>query len=307
MFRPLNLTALCATALSRDLIDSPGQAGAVSPKTDPRVTVVKRDTGFARFAFDRRHQGLRAWFLAAALVAGVALPVLAQPAPLEQEPRRADVFERTPPFSEQVRDLRHALTRLPIAAGLACVLAFRPRRKGTPERQMPVIQTQIILAVVGAVVMLVVGSSLARAFGIVGAAGLVRYRAKIDDPKDAGVMLSTLAVGLAAGVGVWLLAGFATLFILALLWVVESFEPKATQLFTLKVKAKDPAAIKPKLDALLARYRLDAELRGTSPEELHYEVRMPTRKKTNRLSERIMSLDGENLTEVELEEKKEKK
>jgi len=120
-------------------------------------------------------------------------------------------------------------------------------------------------------------------------------------------MLSTLAVGLAAGVGVWLLAGFATLFILALLWVVESFEPKATQLFTLKVKAKDPAAIKPKLDALLTRYRLDAELRGTSPEELHYEVRMPSRKKTNRLSERIMSLDGENMTEVEWDEKKEKK
>ena len=173
------------------------------------------------------------------------------------------MFERTPPFTEQVRDLKHALSRLPIAAGLACVLAFRPRRKGTPPRQMPVIQTQIILAVVGAVVMLVVGSSLARAFGIVGAAGLVRYRAKIDDPKDAGVMLSTLAVGLAAGVGVWLLAGFATLFILALLWIVESFEPKATQLFTLKVMAKDPAAIKPKLDALLTRYRLDFELRGT--------------------------------------------
>jgi uncharacterized membrane protein YhiD involved in acid resistance len=172
---------------------------------------------------------------------------------------------------------------------------------------MPVIQTQIILAVVGAVVMLVVGSSLARAFGIVGAAGLVRYRAKIDDPKDAGVMLSTLAVGLAAGVGVWLLAGFATLFILALLWVVESFEPKPTQLFMLKVKAKDPAAIKPKLDALLSRYRFDAELRGESPEELHYEVRIPSRRKTDRLSDRIMNLDGENMTEVNWEEKKEKK
>ena len=69
------------------------------------------------------------------------------------------------------------------------------------------IQTQIILAVVGAVVMLVVGASLARAFGIVGAAGLVRYRAKINDPKDAGVMLSTLAIGLAAGVGLWMLGG----------------------------------------------------------------------------------------------------
>jgi hypothetical protein len=217
------------------------------------------------------------------------------------------VFERTPPFTEQVRDLKHALSRLPIAAGLAFVLAFRPRRKGTPLRQASVIQTQIILAVVGAVVMLVVGSSLARAFGIVGAAGLVRYRAKIEDPKDAGVMLSTLAVGLAAGVGVWLLAGFATLFILALLWVVESMEPKATDLFTLKVKAKDPAGVKPKLDALLARYHLRFEVRTTSKEELIYEVRTPVGGKTDRLSERIQKIDPENISEVAWEDKKEKK
>ena len=81
----------------------------------------------------------------------------------------------------QIEQLRHAIERLPVAAGLAAVLALRPRRKGTPRRQAPVIQTQIILAVVGAVVMLVVGTSLARAFGIVGAAGLVRYRAKIEE------------------------------------------------------------------------------------------------------------------------------
>jgi hypothetical protein len=255
---------------------------------------------------------LRIVFVVLVLVAGVALPVTGQPLPdqteqAEKEGKRADVFERTPPFTEQVRDLKHALTRLPIATALACVLAFRPRRRGTPKRQMPVIQTQIILAVVGAVVMLVVGSSLARAFGIVGAAGLVRYRAKIDDPKDAGVMLSTLAVGLASGVGVWLLASFATVFILALLWVVESFEPKPTQLFTLKVKAKDPMAVKPKLDALLTRYRLDFELRATGQEELSYEVRTPSEGKTDRLSERILKLDPENVTEVEWEEKKEKK
>ena len=120
-------------------------------------------------------------------------------------------------------------------------------------------------------------------------------------------MLSTLAVGLAAGVGVWLLAAFATVFILALLWVVESFEPEATQLFTLKVKAKDPAAIKPRLDALLARHHFEAELRGSSHEELHYEVRMPGHGKTDRLSERIQQLDPENVSEVAWEDKKEKK
>jgi hypothetical protein len=87
---------------------------------------------------------------------------------------------------------------------------------------VPVIQTQIILAIVGAMVMLVVGASLARAFGIVGAAGLIRYRAKVDDPKDAGVMLSTLAIGLASGVGLYLFAAFGSVFVLGVLCLVDS-------------------------------------------------------------------------------------
>lgn len=251
---------------------------------------------------------LRSVLLLMMLLGAFAMPVAAQVLPLpEPEGKRVDVLERTPNFHEQVRDLRHALTRLPVAAGLACILALRPRRRGTPPRQAPVIQTQIILAVVGAVVMLVVGSSLARAFGIVGAAGLVRYRAKIDDPKDAGVMLSTLAVGLASGVGLWLLASFATVFILAVLWIVESFEPKATQLFHLKINAKNPAALKEQVDALLGKYRLAHELRAVSKEELEYEVRIPLAGKTDRLSGIIMKLDPENASAVEWDEKKEKK
>ena len=108
--------------------------------------------------------------------------------------------------------LRRAV-RLPVAALLGAALAFRPKRRGTPTRTPAVVQTQIILAVVGAVIMLVVGASLARAFGIVGAANLIRYRSKIDDPKDAGVMLCCLAVGLAAGVGLLALAAFSTVFL----------------------------------------------------------------------------------------------
>jgi hypothetical protein len=243
--------------------------------------------------------------LLVALILLTPLAAAAQ-APLEP-PRRGELSTETPDRYTQFDHLRHASTRLPVAAGLACLLALRPRRRGTPHRQAPVIQTQIILAVVGAMVMLVVGSSLARAFGIVGAAGLVRYRAKIEDPKDAGVMLSTLAVGLACGVGLWLLALFATVFILGLLWVVESFEPKATQLFMLKVKAKDPAVIKQQLEQLLTKNRLEFELRGTSPEELHYEVRVPLTKKTDRISEMILKIAPENSEAVEWEEKKEKK
>jgi len=251
---------------------------------------------------------LRSALLAVALVAGFGSAAGAQALP--PDPRTTPITANdaeTPDLTAQVHQLRHALVRLPIAAGLACLLALRPRRRGTPKRQAPVVQTQIILAIVGAVVMLVVGSSLARAFGIVGAAGLVRYRAKIEDPKDAGVMLSTLAVGLAAGVGVYLLALFATAFIIGVLWIVESFEPKATHAFELKVKAKDPAALKPLLDKLLTRYRFSFELRATSTEELEYEVKLPLEGKTDRISTRIMELAPDNVTAVEWDEKKKEK
>jgi hypothetical protein len=96
-------------------------------------------------------------------------------------------------------------------------------------------------------------------------------------------------------------------FIIAVLWVVESFEPKATQAFTLKVKAKDPAAIKDALNRLLARYRFKFELRTTSTEELDYEVNLPLERKTDRIAEHIMQLDPQNVTAVEWDQKKDKK
>src|SRR3954467_9709468 len=143
-----------------------------------------------------------------------------------------------------------ALVALPLATAMGALLAFRPRRRGTPPRSAPVIQTQIILSVVGAVVMLIVGASLARAFGIVGAANLIRYRAKIDDPKDAVVMLATLSLGLACGVELYGLAAFAALFLLGVLWVVESLEPEQTKTFELKVTNTDPAMLRGDIEAI---------------------------------------------------------
>ena len=195
---------------------------------------------------------------------------------------------------------------LPLAAVLGAALAFRPRRSGTPPRSAQVIQTQIILAIVGASVMLIVGASLARAFGIVGAASLIRYRAKIDDPKDAGVMLSTLMVGLAAGVGLYALALFGTVFVLGVLWVVESLEPERYKTFLLQVKTKDPAALRPELERLLRRNRCEYEIRASGPDEVSYEVRLPLDRRTDRISDAILAMRGAGDTEVQWAEEKKK-
>ena len=164
-------------------------------------------------AIQRSHRAVR--FALAALVVLGALGALAAVVAAPQAPggpaRRGADTTHAP---ENVLAARGARSRCRSRALLGAVLAFRPQRRGTPPRQPAVIQTQIILALVGALVMLVVGASLARAFGIVGAASLVRYRAKVDDPKDAGIMLSCLGLGLASGVGIYWVAAFATLFIL---------------------------------------------------------------------------------------------
>lgn len=197
--------------------------------------------------------------------------------------------------------------RLPLAAVLGAVLAFRPKRRGTPTRTPAVVQTQIILTVVGALIMLVVGSSLARAFGIVGAASLIRYRSKIDDPKDAGVMLCCLAVGLASGVGLYGLAVFAALFLVAALAVIESFEPKDVDRFELQATGiADVAALRPTFEEVLRRFKVEYSLRTQSNEALSYDVKVPYGLATERVTNAILKLDPKGKIAVEWEEKKPK-
>ena len=219
-----------------------------------------------------------------------------------------------PEFSQYIPDIleshaamvARALLALPVAALLGATLAFRPRRRGTPPRSAPVIQTQIVLAVVGAVVMLIVGASLARAFGIVGVASLIRYRSKIDDPKDAVVMLGCLTLGLASGVELYGLAVFATIFILGILWIVESLEPEQVKIFELKVTGEDPTSIRSDVEATLRRHAMRFELRSAGAKELCYETSLPLSVRTDRISNAILTLKPTGELEVVWEEKKKK-
>jgi uncharacterized membrane protein YhiD involved in acid resistance len=256
-----------------------------------------------------RYRSASLLILAVVVLLSSASSLLAQlppegPQPQQTEPPRRDTDDHGPHPLHEIDD---AMVRLPMAALLGTALALRPRRKGTPKRTTPVIQTQIILAVVGALILLVVGSSLARAFGIVGAANLIRYRSKIEDPKDAVVMLCALSVGLATGVGLYALSVFATLFLVAALWVIESFEPKTGKQFDLKIKVGDKTdELRPQIEAILRRYRLHHELRTTSDEEVVYDVSVPLEVQTDRVSNAILKLDPEGHAAVEWNEKKQK-
>jgi uncharacterized membrane protein YhiD involved in acid resistance len=255
-------------------------------------------TGRSRFALF----AAAAWLAAAPSIA--LAQVLPPSARLQEQVAQSQPETPVNPL-HQIDD---AMIRLPLAAVFGAALALRPKRRGTPPRTPAVIQTQIMLAVVGSVIMLIVGASLARAFGIVGAANLIRYRSKIDDPKDAVVMLCALAVGLAAGVGLFALGAFSTAFMVAGLWVIESFEPKSRKHFLLTVKAGDDTdSMRGKFERVLKSYRLPFELRSTSDEQVCYDVHVPIELQTDDVSNRLLQLDPDGHIAVEWEEKKTKK
>ena len=202
--------------------------------------------------------------------------------------------------------------RFSLAAFLAAVLAFRPRRGVSIARRNPyVAQTQILMAVVAGGMMMVVGDSAARAFGIFAAASLVRFRTNIRDPKETTVLLVCLGVGLAAGVGRWDMAVILTLFVLIALSVLEFWEPfQVFRSMEVSVTTRSVDRTDTVLKRLFARHGFDYELRELNREDqdeplgkIVYLVNMDPVANTSELSEEILSGDRENIDSVEWDQK----
>jgi Domain of unknown function (DUF4956) len=205
--------------------------------------------------------------------------------------------------------------RFSLAAFLAALLAFRPRRGLSPHRRNPyVAQTQILMAVVAGGMMMVVGDSAARAFGIFAAASLVRFRTNIRDPKETTVLLVCLGVGLAAGVGRWDMAVILTLFVLLALAVLESVEQfQVFRSMEVTVQTRNVDSTDDVLKRLFVRHGFDYELRELNrPDEeepigkIVYLVNLDPVISTSRLSEEILSADPDSIDSVEWDQKQSK-
>lgn len=205
--------------------------------------------------------------------------------------------------------------RFALAAFLAAVLAFRPRRGLSPARRNPyVAQTQILMAVVAGGMMMVVGDSAARAFGIFAAASLVRFRTNIRDPKETTVLLVCLGVGLAAGVGRWDMAVILTIFVLLALAVLEHVEQfQVFRSMEVTVQTRNVDRTDELLKRLFARYEFDYELRELNRQDeeeplgkIVYLVNLDPVISTSRLSDEILSADRDNIDGVEWDQKQSK-
>jgi len=94
------------------------------------------------------------------------------------------------------------LTNLIMAliCGLIISLFYRGSYRG-PHYSTSFVQAMVILSMVTALVIMVIGNNLARAFGLVGAMSIIRFRTAVKDTQDIVFIFFSLASGMAAGVG----------------------------------------------------------------------------------------------------------
>jgi uncharacterized membrane protein YhiD involved in acid resistance len=100
-----------------------------------------------------------------------------------------------------------ALARLVLAMILGGVVMLIYRTTHAPDETAPSFPvTLVLLSILIAMVTQVIGNNIARAFSLVGALAIVRFRTVVRDTQDTAYVIFAVAVGMAAGAGHALLA-----------------------------------------------------------------------------------------------------
>ena len=100
---------------------------------------------------------------------------------------------------------------LSFALGVFIVLIYQWTHTKAPQKSYT--DTLIILCMLISVVMVIIDNNIARAFSLVGALSIIRFRTAIQDPRDIGFVFFALAAGMAVGAGSPAIAILATFLI----------------------------------------------------------------------------------------------
>lgn len=157
---------------------------------------------------------------------------------------------------------------LAIVLGLIISLTYMKTNKATYTQGFTL--TLIVLPIVVAVIILMIGSNVARAFSLAGAFSIIRFRSAAGDPKDITYVLFTMAAGLACGVGSLGYAVLFTVILCAVMFVLSRFKfgVKKSQQKTLKVTIPENLGYEEAFEEVFSKFGVQHELKKIRTTEL---------------------------------------
>jgi uncharacterized membrane protein YhiD involved in acid resistance len=208
-----------------------------------------------------------------------------------------------------IQDLTSEFSILDVVIALALSFAlsayigwiYQKTHRGTSYTQSFVF-TLVLNGMVVALVMMIIGSNIARAFSLVGALSIIRFRNAVRETRDVGFIFFTMAIGMAVGTQFYLLAVIGAVVISLVILLMTRFDwyarPVSNQI--LRIQVPDGTPLDTLFDKAFVRYTSSSELisadavnSGTLT-ELTYSIGM---KKSNQVQEfltEIRNLNGNN-------------
>jgi uncharacterized membrane protein YhiD involved in acid resistance len=157
-----------------------------------------------------------------------------------------DVFQNISVLGQEISLLGSGQFFVDIAVALICgllIALFYRWTYGRLHYSAVFVNSLVALSMITTIVITVIGNNLARAFGLVGALSIIRFRLAIKDMKDIVFVFLALAVGMAAGVGLPVTAITGAIFIGTVMFILSrthGASPKR-QALNLRISFTPPA------------------------------------------------------------------
>lgn len=164
------------------------------------------------------------------------------------------------------------------------------------------VHTLVMNGMVVAVIMLIVGSNIARAFALVGALSIIRFRNAVKETRDVGFIFFTMAIGMAVGTKFYLLAVVAAAVICLVILIMTRLNWYARRAVSqiLRVQVPNSAEFDTLFDPVFLKYAATSELisvdsvRGGMLTELTYSIGLKKPAKIQEFLAEIKRLNGNN-------------
>ena len=173
--------------------------------------------------------------------------------------------------SETAITLTSLAMALSVAFGLGIIISLvyvKTQKSKMPSQSFAL--TLVMLPAVVTVIILLVGSNVARAFSLAGAFSIIRFRSAPGDAKDITYVLFTMAVGLSAGMGYLLYAAIITAAFCIVMITLEAIKfgkPKASEKI-LKITIPEDLDYEHAFDGIMQKYTQAARLQKVKTADL---------------------------------------
>lgn len=140
--------------------------------------------------------------------------------------------------------------------------------------------------------MILIGNSLARAFGIAGAASIIRFRTPVDDPKDVTILFLLMGLGMSAGLGAFAVTGLGTAFLCVALVALDHLAGEKSRAMSVEVLTAGSQFPTTYVESVFARNNVVFEPREIAQSDgvmVKYHTRLNPRASLEDITVQLMS------------------